>query len=95
MGLIVVPTVSFRLLYGLLIMRHSRRRILWLGVTAHSTAEWLANQLGEAFGWEPASTYLVRDRDACYGEVFLRRLRSLGTRDQPIAPRSPWQNGYA
>jgi hypothetical protein len=54
--LFVVPTVSFRLLYGLLIMRHSQRRILWLGVTAHPTAEWLANQLMEACGWEPAPT---------------------------------------
>ena len=51
MDLFVVPTVSFQLLYGLLIMGHSRRRILWLGVTAHPTAEWLANQLTQAFGW--------------------------------------------
>ena len=95
MDLFVVPTISFRLLYGLLIMRHSRRRILWLGVTAHPTAEWLANQLTEACGWEPAPDHLIRDRDACYGEVFVRRVRSLGIRDQPISPRSPWQNGYA
>ena len=50
--LFVVPTVSFQLLYGLLIMGHSRRRILWLSVTTHPTAEWLANQLTQAFGWE-------------------------------------------
>ena len=62
MDLFVVPTVSFRLLYGLLIMRHSRRRILWLGVTAHPTAEWLANQLTEACGWEPVPDHLIRDR---------------------------------
>jgi transposase InsO family protein len=95
MDLFVVPTASFRLLYGLLIMRHRRRRILWLGVTAHPTAEWLANQLTEACGWEPTPDHLIRDRDACYGEVFVRRVRSLGIRDQPISPRSPWQNGYA
>src|SRR5712672_2510425 len=62
MDLFVVPTVSFRLLYGLLIMGHSRRRILWLGVTAHATAEWLANQLTQAFGWERPLNYLIRDR---------------------------------
>lgn len=95
MDLFVVPTVSFRLLYGLLIMRHSRRRILWLGVTAHPTAEWLANQLTEACGWEPVPDHVIRDRDASYGEVFVRRVRSLGIRDQPISPRSPWQNGCA
>ena len=95
MDLSVVPTVSFRLLYALLIMRHSRRRILWLGVTAHPTAEWLANQLTEACGWQPAPDHLIRDRDARYGKIFVRRVRSLGIRDQPISPRSPWQNGYA
>jgi transposase InsO family protein len=94
MDLFVVPTVSFRLLYGLLIMGHGRRRILWLGVTAHPTAEWLANQLTQACGWDSVPTYLLRDRDACYGHVFTRRLRSLGIRDRPTSPRSPWQNGY-
>jgi transposase InsO family protein len=95
MDLFVVPTVSFRLLYGLLIMGHSRRRILWLGVTAHPTAEWLANQLTQAFGWERTLDYLIRDRDGCYGNLFVRRVRSLGIRDHPTSPRSPWQNGYA
>src|SRR5712672_1972868 len=93
--LFVVPTVSFRLLYGLLIMGHSRRQILWLGVTAHPTAEWIANQLTEACGWEQTPVYLIRDRDACYGKVFIRRLRSFGIRDHPTSPRSPWQNGHA
>jgi transposase InsO family protein len=95
MDLFVVPTVSFQLLYGLLIIGHRRRQILWLGVTAHPSAEWIANQLTEACGWERTPTYLIRDRDACYGNVFTRRLRSLGIRDRPTPPRSPWQNGYA
>ena len=95
MDLFVVPTVSFRLLYGLLIMGHGRRQILWLGVTAHPTAEWIANQLTQAYGWEQAPRHLIRDRDSCYGSVFTRRLRSLGIRDHPTSPRSPWQNGYA
>jgi len=75
-------------------MGHSRRQILWLGVTTHPTAQWLANQLTPAFGWERPLNYLIRDRDACYGNLFVRRVRSLGIRDRPISPRSPWQNGY-
>jgi transposase InsO family protein len=94
MDLFVVPTVSFRLLFGLLIMRHDRRRILWLGTTAHPTAEWLARQLVEACGWEPAPKYVIRDRDRAYGEVFSQRARAMGIRDRPTSPRSPWQNGY-
>ena len=87
--LFVVPTVSFRVLYGLLIMGHARRQIRWLGVTAHPTAEWIANQLTEACGWDLTPGDLIRDRDACYGNLFIRRLRSLGIRDPPISPRSP------
>jgi transposase InsO family protein len=90
-----VPTISFRLLYGLLIMGHGRRHILWFGVTAHPTAEWIANQVTEACGWEQAPCYLIRDRDGAYGEVFIRRVRSIGIRDRPTSQRSPWQNAYA
>src|SRR3984893_9470848 len=95
MDMFVVPTISFRLLYGLLIMGHGRRQILWFGVTSHPSAEWIANQLTEACGWEQAPRYLIRDRDRAYGEVFIRRLRSMGIRDRPTSPRSPWQNAYA
>jgi transposase InsO family protein len=95
MDLFVVPTISFRLLYGLLIMGHGRRQILWFGVTAHPTAEWIANQLTEACGWEQIPRYLIRDRDGAYGEIFLRRVRSIGIRDRPTSPRSPWQNACA
>ena len=77
MDLFVVPTISFRLLYGLLIMGHGRRQILWFGVTSHPTAEWMANQLTEACGWEQAPRYLIRDRDGVFGELFVRRLRSM------------------
>jgi transposase InsO family protein len=95
MDLFVVPTISFRLLYGLLIMGHGRRQILWFGVTAHPTAEWIANQLTEACGWEQIPRYLIRDRDSAYGEIFVRRVRSIGIRDRPTSARSPWQNAYA
>lgn len=94
LDLFVVPTMSLRLLYGLLIVRHDRREIVWLGVTGHPTAEWIARQLTEAFGWEMAPRYLLRDRDQVYGNVFTRRVRAMGIRDRPIAARSPWQNGY-
>src|SRR5258708_4802626 len=94
MDLFVVPTISFRLLYGLLILHHDRRQILGLGVTAHPTAEWISQQLTEAYGWKVAPRYIIRDRDAVYGDVFIRRLRAMSIRDRPTAPRSPWQNGY-
>src|SRR3954451_20123381 len=95
MDLFVVPTISFRLLYGLLIIGHGRRQVLWFGVTAHPTAEWIANQITQACGWKQAPRYLIRDRDGAYGEVFIRRVRSMGIRDRPTSPRSPWQNAYA
>ncbi len=95
MDLFVVPTLSFRLLYGLLILRHRRRQIMWLGVTANPTAEWIARQVTEACGWAAAPDYVVRDRDRAYGKAFIRRLRAMGIRDRPTAPRSPWQNAYA
>ena len=81
MDLFLVPTISFRLLYGLLILRHERRRLLWLGATTHPTEEWIAQQLTEACGWDEAPRYLVRDRDQSYGEVFVRRVRAMGSGD--------------
>ena len=91
----VVPTVSFQLLYGLVILRHSRRKLLWLSVTAHPNAEWIARQLTEACGWNEAPRYLIRDRDGAYGEIYIRRLEAMGIRDRPSSARSPWQNGHA
>src|SRR5438552_994228 len=91
MDLFVVPTISFHLLYGLLIMEHGRRQILWFGVTAHPTAEWMANQITEACGWDQAPRYLIRGRGGDDGEGFIRRLRCIGIRDRPTAPRSPCQ----
>jgi transposase InsO family protein len=93
--LFVVPTISFRQLYGLLVLRHSRRELLWLGVTAHPSAEWIARQLTEACGWSEPPRYIIGDRDGVYGDVFVRRLTAMGIRDCPISARSPWQNGLA
>jgi transposase InsO family protein len=95
MDFLVVPTISFRLVFVLVILRHRRRRLVSLGVTDHPTAEWIAQQITEAFPWEEAPAHLIRDRDAAYGNAVTRRLAAMGIRDHPIVPRSPWQNGHA
>ena len=92
--LFVVPTLGFKLLFGLVVVDHGRRRILRVNATYHPTGEWTARQLTEAFPWNDAPEYLVRDQDASYGRVYLERLRAMGIRDRPVAPRSPWQNAY-
>lgn len=92
--LFVVPTVGFKLLYGLVIIRLQRRHLVWINVTANPTAEWIARQITEAFPWDQAPRYLIRDRDVSYGHVVTRRLAAMGIRDRPTAPRSPWQNGH-
>jgi len=74
---------------------HGRRQLLWFAVTRNPSAEWLAQQMAEAFPWNTAPTYLVRDNDRAYGQAFQRRIRAMGIRDRPISPRSPWQNPYA
>ena len=93
--LCVVPTVTFDRLFAFLVLGHGRRQLLWFAVTRHPTAEWLAQQIVEAFPWNTAPTYLVRDNDGAYGQAFTRRIRRMGIRDRPISPRSPWQNPYA
>ena len=92
--LFVVPTITFKLLFGLVVLRHDRREIVSFAITTHSTAEWLAHRISEAFPWDSAPRYLIRDRDRSYDEVFQRRVKSMGIRDRPIAARSPWQNSY-
>src|SRR5688572_18169377 len=95
MDLFVVPTISFNLLYVLVIVRLARRELVWINVTPHPTAEWIARQITEAFPWNEAPRYVIRDRDSVYGTAVTRRLRAMGIRDKPIAPGSPWQNGFA
>jgi transposase InsO family protein len=95
MDFLVVPTVGFRLLFVLIILRHQRRRLLSLSVTANPTAEWIAHQITDAFPWNEAPDYLIRDRDGSYGHAVTKRLASMGIRDHPTGPRSPWQNGHA
>jgi transposase InsO family protein len=95
MDLFVVPTIGFNLLYVLVIVRLARRELVWINVTAHPTAEWIAQQITEAFPWTEAPRYLLRDQDGIYGAAVTRRLRALGIRDKPITAGSPWQNGFA
>ena len=95
MDLFVVPTIGFDLLYAFVIVRLDRRDLVWINVTANPTAEWIARQITEAFPWDEAPHYLIRDRDRIYGSVVTRRLRAMGIRDKPTAPASPWQNGFA
>jgi transposase InsO family protein len=95
MDFLIVPTVGFRLLFVLVILRHQRRRLISLSVTPNPTAEWIAGQITGAFPWDEAPDYLIRDRDASYGHVVTRRLAAMGIRDRPTSPRSPWQNGHA
>ena len=90
----VDPTATCKLLFGLLIISHERRQLVHVAVTANPTADWIARQIFEAFPWDTAPRYLIRDRDGAYGEVFERRVKGMGIRDRPTAPRSPWQNAY-
>jgi len=95
MDLFVVPTIGFKLLYAFVVVRLDRRDLVWINVTAYPTAEWVARQITEAFPWDEAPRYMIRDRDRIYGTIVTRRLRAMGIRDKPIAPASPWQNGFA
>ena len=95
MDLFVVRTIGFDLLYALVIVGLDRRKLIWINVTTNPTAEWVARQLTEAFPWNETPRYLIRDRDRIYGDVAMRRIRAMGIRDKPIAPASPWQNGFA
>jgi hypothetical protein len=90
----VAVSASFRLLYVMIILAHGRRRIVRFDVTQHPTAAWLAQQVIEAFPWETAPRFLLRDRDAAYGSVFSNRVAAMGITEVATAPRSPWQNPY-
>jgi putative transposase len=90
----VVPTVFFDLLFVFVILSHDRRRMVHFAITEHPTAEWAAQQLVEAFPWNSAPRYLLRDRDGSYGAKFGEAANCLGIREVLTAPRSPWQNAY-
>jgi putative transposase len=89
-----VPTIRFQVLYVFLVLAHDRRRILHFNVTAHPTAEWTAQQLVQAFPWDSAPRYLLRDRDGIFGSEFVQRVKALGIQEVLSAPRSPWQRAF-
>ena len=90
----VVPTVTYHVLFVLVILAHERRRVLHVNVTAHPTATWTTQQVVDAFPWDDVPRYLLRDRDCIYGGSFRQRVRNMGIEEVIIAPRSPWQNPY-
>ena len=90
-----VPTIRLRVLFVFLVLEHQRRRVLHFGVTEHPSAEWVGQQVVEALAEQDAKRYLVRDRDATYGNECRRRIQSLGMKEVISAPRSPWQNAFA
>jgi hypothetical protein len=94
MDFFVVPTVTFRWLYVFVILRHARRHVIPFNVTAWPTAAWVARQLRQAFPFETAPCYVIRDRDGIYGEEVQRCLARLHVEEVVTAPRSPWQNPY-
>ena len=91
---LIVPTIRFKLLYVLVVLAHCRRRVLHFNVTENPTAVWTAQQIVEAFPWDSAPKYLLRDRDAIYGGAFQKRVRAMGIEQVLSAPRSPWQNPF-
>jgi putative transposase len=90
----VVPTVLFKVLFVFVVLAHERRRVVHINVTDSPTAQWTAQQLVEAFPWQTAPRYLLRDRDAVYGVAFSSRVQAMGIHEVKTAPRSPWQNPY-
>jgi transposase InsO family protein len=91
---LTMPTTSFRTLYVFVALSLDRRRIVHLNVTASPTAEWTSLQLIQAFPFDSAPRFLIRDRDSIYGEQVTETTRVLGIKQKVIAYESPWQNGY-
>ena len=89
-----VPSIRFQVLYVFLVLAHDRRRVLHFNVTTHPTAEWTGQQLREAFPFDQFPLYLLRDRDAIFGQEFRDQVRDMGIEEVLSAPRSPWQRAY-
>ena len=89
-----VPTATFRVLYVLLLVSNARRVVVHFNVTTSPSAEWTGQQIINAFPWDTAPRYLLRDRDGVYGKAFVERVNSMGIDHLLSAPRSPWQNPY-
>ena len=92
---LVVPTIRFRILFVFVILCHHQRRVIHFNVTSNPTAEWTAQQIIDAFPWDTAPRYLLRDRDGIYGSWFRRRIKNMGIEEVLTAYRSPWQKAFA
>ena len=92
---LTVPTLSFQVLFVFVVLAHDRRRVVQFNVTDSPTAEWTSLQILQAFPWDSAPRYLLRDRDCTYGQAFVTRVQAMGIKEVKIAPRSPWQNPFA
>ena len=90
-----VPTATFNVLYGFVVLLHDRRQVVHFNVTAHPTAFWTAQQIIEAFPEETAPRFLLRDRASIYGELFRLRVAGMGIEEVVTAAQSPWQKAYA
>ncbi len=90
-----VPTATFRVLYVFIVLRHDRRQVVHFNITTNPYAQWTAQQIINAFPYEEAPRFLLRDRDGIYGDYFKDRIKSMDIDEVPTAPRSPWQNPYA
>jgi putative transposase len=89
-----VPTATFRALFVFVVLSQERRRVVHFRVTEHPTQEWTIQQMREAFPWDQAPRFVLRDRDAIYGRVFAAMTRDMGMEEVLTAPRSPWQNPF-
>ena len=89
-----VTTVTFRVLFVFVVLAHDRRRVVHFNVTDSPSAKWTAQQMVEAFPWDTAPRYLLRDRDGVYGREFCNRVERMGIKEVKTAARSPWQNPY-
>jgi transposase InsO family protein len=94
MDFFTVPTAAFNILFVLVVLCHSRRKVAHFNVTSNPTAQWTAQQVVEAFPWDTAPKYLMRDRDSIYGDFFRYRVKNMGIKEVISAPKKPWQNPF-
>jgi putative transposase len=94
MDFFTVPTAAFNILFVLVVLSHSRRKVVHFNVASNPTAQWTAQQAVEAFPWDTAPKYLMRDRDSIYGVFFRNRVKNMGIKEVISVPQKPWQNPF-
>ena len=91
---LIASTATFRLLDGLVVLKHERRKIVYFNIPDPPTAAWTTQPIVNAFSYDTAPTHLLRDRDSICGSVFAQRVEGVAVQQKLIAPRSPWQDPY-